>query len=368
MGRLQHRGRSSRRRSLRALQSAFPNRASKQRRRRWRRRSLPPPRWRRWSSTFRRRRRRRSTQRCPRRRTGRVLGETSFSPLSYFSKQRCQRDGGGGSATHDTVVDHGDGLADRGVIVGELQIAAEAGVQRRALMREPVHAVDPRIEVAIAAGGPFDVVDEVVPDVFHDRAYGGTVEAGIVGTVGDGRAAETLEHESGGQRDDLEIGLSGRARVVKVHHHAPVPGRAGWRDHVIVGEQDRVRPPLLAALVAVGCRLRCREIVALGRAAVVHVAVARFGVQPHGREPVATDERKRCAAREPGLLEKPAVTRCTQKSAVEKNRRKTWWGCRCGRRRWSRRRYGSRPRCRSRRRRRCWTRRRRWSRRWCWSN
>jgi len=72
-----------------------------------------------------------------------------------------------------------------------------------------------------------------------------------------------------------------------------------------------------------------------------HVAVARFGVQPHGREPVATMSESVAAAREPGLLEKPAVSRCTQKSAGERNRRKTWWRRRCGRRRWSWRRYGA---------------------------
>src|SRR5207249_10581095 len=74
---------------------------------------------------------------------------SGFLEDCYLSQLR-ERDGGGSSATHHTVVDHGHGLPDRRVIVGELQVATLARVQRRSRVRQLLHAVDPRVEVAIA--------------------------------------------------------------------------------------------------------------------------------------------------------------------------------------------------------------------------
>src|SRR5512141_422341 len=73
-------------------------------------------------------------------------------------------------AANHAIVDHRAGLPKWRVVIGELEVDVEALVERRPGMIQLQHAVDPGLEEAIGILGPLHVIDEVVPDVLHERA------------------------------------------------------------------------------------------------------------------------------------------------------------------------------------------------------
>src|SRR5688572_26238745 len=83
--------------------------------------------------------------------------------LHSFQRRQC--DAGGAASAYDAVMDHRARLPERRVVVRELEIARDAGVERRAVVGEHLPAVEPRFHPAVAARAPLRVVDEVVPDV-----------------------------------------------------------------------------------------------------------------------------------------------------------------------------------------------------------
>src|SRR6266699_6948508 len=75
--------------------------------------------------------------------------------------QRRRRNIGLGGAPDDAVVDHRARQRERRVVVGELEVAALARIERRPAVIHLLHPVHPRSEVAIGVRRPLDVVDEV---------------------------------------------------------------------------------------------------------------------------------------------------------------------------------------------------------------
>src|SRR6059058_3655972 len=108
-------------------------------------------------------------------------------------------------------------FADRGVIVGELEVAALSRIQSRSAVMHDLLAVDPRIEPAVAVRRPSHVVNEVIPAVLHDRAdlpaLGGRARraARDYRPRGDGETQPRREV----RHIDLEIRLAPRAGVMK---------------------------------------------------------------------------------------------------------------------------------------------------------
>ena len=171
-------------------------------------------------------------------------------------------------------MDHRVALPNCPVVIGELQVNLQALVERRPVMIHPQRAVDPGLEEAIGIRGPFHVIDEVVPDVFHERTNVRAVGELVSNGVGDNnRSALAAEcEETARPNEDLEIRLARLiSRVVEIEDCCP-----GTRCEV-VWKQDRVRPPLFPALNAV-CDQEC-DIVAFIGAAAGDVVIPWFRVQ-----------------------------------------------------------------------------------------
>src|SRR5712675_3497004 len=159
------------------------------------------------------------------------------------------------------------------MVVGELQMTALADIQRGTAVIHQLLAVEPRLEEAVAPGGPLHGIHEVVPDVLGDRTNRSPVEARVGRSIDYGRAARDPEFQPGGEGSDLEVRLSGRAGVVEVEDHAPVPDRPGGRNDITRREHERVRPPLILSLVAIARRCPEVHIGTLGRTAAEQIAV-----------------------------------------------------------------------------------------------
>ena len=152
------------------------------------------------------------------------------------------------------IVDHGARLPNGRVIIGELEIDIEALVERRSLVVNLQHAVDPGLEEAIGIFRPPHVIDEVVPDVLHERANVRAVAVLVSTALDNSRSALAAECEQPARVDeDVEIRLSSlTARVVEIENRGERT-RLRRRDRKVVRKHDRVRPPLFPALNAQRC-------------------------------------------------------------------------------------------------------------------
>ena len=201
-----------------------------------------------------------------------------------------------GVAHHNARVDDADGHAELGMVVGDLEITALAHIEVGAAVVHDLLAVEPRLEEAVRAGRPLHVIHEVVPDVLGDRADRDAVVAGIARAVDGVGAARHMELEARGRGVDHEVGLSAaRGRVVKVEERAPVPDRSDRWGHIARGKHERVRPPLVLSLVAVGRGSCEHQIGAVVRAAASDIDVTRLRSQLHRRGTVAPGTHDRGA-------------------------------------------------------------------------
>ena len=197
-------------------------------------------------------------------------------------------------AQHNARVDDANGHAEGAMVVGDLEITALADIEVGAAVVHDLLAVEPRLEETVRAGRPLHVIHEVVPDVLGDRADRDAVVAGVARQVDGVWTARHMELEARGRGVDHEVGLAtASGRVVKVEQRAPVPDRSDRWGHIARREHERVRPPLVLSLVAVGRGGRERQIGALVRAAAGDIDVTRLRNQLDRRGPVApgTDDR-----------------------------------------------------------------------------
>src|SRR5438270_629949 len=201
-----------------------------------------------------------------------------------------------GVAHHNARVDDADGHAELGMVVGDLEITALADIEVGAAVVHDLLAVEPRLEEAVRTRRPLHVIHEVVPDVLGDRADHDAVVAGIARQVDGVWTAGHMELEARGRGVDHEVGLSAaRGGVVKVEERAPVPDRSNRWGHIARRKHERVRPPLVLSLVAVGRGSCEHQIGAVVRAAASDIDVTRLRSQLHRRGTVAPGTHDRGA-------------------------------------------------------------------------
>jgi|tagenome__1003787_1003787.scaffolds.fasta_scaffold20955928_1 hypothetical protein len=150
---------------------------------------------------------------------------------------------------------------------------------------------------------PPHVINEVVPDVSLHRTNVCAVTVLIANAIPDDlRSAMAAERKQTVLRhQNVKIRLSFPiSRVVKIKDHSP--RIIHWWNCEVIRKQDRMRPPLVPTLNAVG--VLKRDIVAPLRTATLDVAIARFRMQAQPGPAIAPDIHHGRPAREP-LLDPP---------------------------------------------------------------